>query len=230
METYNDYLAHHGILGMKWGVMNGPPYPLGKTKVQRLRERNKRLQEKKKIQDLKIKNDSLKRRMLEEKRANAEANKQSKPPKVISARKQARQIRKLENKSIKKMSNEELDTALSRRRKEKELRELNKSSLGYGKAFVRQLLVMGGTTAATLLVTKLATKKAEHWASRWMFKHPDAYKVDYSDVKKTVDNIKDTVDKTVKGLTTDDKKKSKGMGVLGLFDTRVPENKDEKGK
>lgn len=30
MTTYNDYwLAHHGILGQKWGVRNGPPYPLG---------------------------------------------------------------------------------------------------------------------------------------------------------------------------------------------------------
>ena len=25
----NDYLAHHGILGQKYGVRNGPPYPLG---------------------------------------------------------------------------------------------------------------------------------------------------------------------------------------------------------
>lgn len=25
----SNYLAHHGILGQKWGVMNGPPYPLG---------------------------------------------------------------------------------------------------------------------------------------------------------------------------------------------------------
>lgn len=24
-----DYIEHHGILGMKWGVKNGPPYPLG---------------------------------------------------------------------------------------------------------------------------------------------------------------------------------------------------------
>lgn len=28
METYNDWLAHHGIKGMKWDKRNGPPYPL----------------------------------------------------------------------------------------------------------------------------------------------------------------------------------------------------------
>lgn len=27
--TAENYLAHHGILGMKWGHQNGPPYPLG---------------------------------------------------------------------------------------------------------------------------------------------------------------------------------------------------------
>ena len=26
--NYNDYLAHHGILGQRWGKKNGPPYPL----------------------------------------------------------------------------------------------------------------------------------------------------------------------------------------------------------
>lgn len=28
METYSEYLMHHGIKKMKWGKKNGPPYPL----------------------------------------------------------------------------------------------------------------------------------------------------------------------------------------------------------
>lgn len=37
--TYEDYLQHHGIKGMKWGDRNGPPYPL--TDIQRSgKERN----------------------------------------------------------------------------------------------------------------------------------------------------------------------------------------------
>lgn len=27
-NDYRDYLAHHGVLGQKWGKKNGPPYPL----------------------------------------------------------------------------------------------------------------------------------------------------------------------------------------------------------
>ena len=31
--TKEEYLQHYGIKGMHWGVMNGPPYPLGISKM-----------------------------------------------------------------------------------------------------------------------------------------------------------------------------------------------------
>jgi len=31
--TYDEYLAHHGILGMRWGKKNGPPYPLNASQM-----------------------------------------------------------------------------------------------------------------------------------------------------------------------------------------------------
>lgn len=27
-EYYIDSISHHGVKGQKWGVKNGPPYPL----------------------------------------------------------------------------------------------------------------------------------------------------------------------------------------------------------
>lgn len=44
----NDILAHHGILGQKWGKKNGPPYPLkggdySKLEERKIREKRKRV-------------------------------------------------------------------------------------------------------------------------------------------------------------------------------------------
>lgn len=39
-ENFREELYHHGILGQKWGVQNGPPYPLGAGKLSRREKRN----------------------------------------------------------------------------------------------------------------------------------------------------------------------------------------------
>ena len=38
-QMYKDSLAHHGILGQKWGVLNGPPYPLSYQSHSRIEQK-----------------------------------------------------------------------------------------------------------------------------------------------------------------------------------------------
>lgn len=40
-NDYRSYLCHHGIKGQKWGVKNGPPYPIQKFSKKRISEKYK---------------------------------------------------------------------------------------------------------------------------------------------------------------------------------------------
>lgn len=69
VEALSDMLEHHGIDGQKWGVRNGPPYPLERQKGSKLSSKQKAriLQDNLDDLDLKDIETLLKRIELEEK-------------------------------------------------------------------------------------------------------------------------------------------------------------------
>lgn len=121
------YLAHHGILGQKWGHQNGPPYPLD--------AKDHSSSEKKAgwMKSLKAKSEAKKRKKkqlaaLEKARtARAEAAKQKRLKEEYEAKKQevlrsgkASEVMKYKG----QMTNSELQTVLDRIDKEKKLSAL----------------------------------------------------------------------------------------------------------
>lgn len=174
METYNDWLEHFGIPGMHWGDRNGPPYPLNKTKVQKLRERRKKLKEKEKEQNLRFENAKLKRKIEEDKRnEKIEARKHQDEEKY--QKELARRERRIGNKDPRRMTDQELDSVLERRRKENALRDENRKNRGAGKAFIKQILLDGATVAFTTYITQRAISLGQSKAHKYMLKHSDKY-------------------------------------------------------
>lgn len=164
--TYEDYLQHWGILGMKWGQRNGPPYPLSSrqmnAKERRLNDVSdedlSRMTERAKQQrEFVAARNELKKAEYEGKltkqRAKLAAKNAKLDAKLENARKK-KELKELENKNDKK--NVKLDEELSLLRKKKEVRELEGSSIGNGSKFVKAMLATAGTVGITALITKVA--------------------------------------------------------------------------
>lgn len=112
IESGEDFLEHHGILGQKWGVQNGPPYPLSSDQ---------------KSADEKKKKKSSGILSIFKKKSKSEPEEKEETPEEHEARRQAA-INKGTAKEVMEfqgeLSNNELNTAIQRIQFEKRLKDL----------------------------------------------------------------------------------------------------------
>ena len=185
MNNNQDSLMHYGRLGMKWGVMNGPPYPLGQSKVKRLRERNKKLKERQKEQELKTKELEIKKSIKLEKQKASLLRKELRTKPANMKEYNSRLNKK---RGLRHLTDEEISNVKKRLDNEKSIRDNEKSSIANGSSFVKALLLAGGTIAATTFITKVAADKGSKWA--------DSYIEKGGPVKRTTTFIKKIMSKT----------------------------------
>ena len=167
--TYEEYLQHHGIAGMRWGRRNGPPYPL------------------------------LRRNMSsEEKRENpAPSSSSNSGNGKDSAKKEVTSGVKVDtptgdktlpdNVPLRKMSDKDLDQAISRMKKEKEYRSLASQDITKGKAWVKGVLGVGGAVALSTYIAKAGKDIGEGAYGKtktWVLEVIDLFKNGLFDEKK----------------------------------------------
>ena len=124
----NNYLMHHGILGMKWGQQNGPPYPLDSNKHSASEKKAGWMKSLKEKSEAKKKKKKQQAALEKARKARAEKTRQKKLAEEYEADKQkvltsgkASEVYKYQG----AMTNKELGDAVQRIRWEKELREFS---------------------------------------------------------------------------------------------------------
>ena len=120
-DFQSNYLMHHGILGMKWGIRNGPPYPLGSEDYS--------TSEKKALRGVRN-------------AAGAVVSKAKKTKNVLksdSGSRKSKALKEAREKDIDKMTIQELRDTNARLREEKSYQELTKGNIAEGRRFVSQL-------------------------------------------------------------------------------------------
>ena len=134
----DDYLEHSGILGMKWGVRNGPPYPLTR--------RSMSASERKENPTSNGSSDSK------------EGSKKVKPESGIKIDTPAGEKTVPNAKKVKDMSDEELNAAIKRMDNEKKMRVANLNDPTKGKAWVNAFLLTAGAMTAATVATGIGKK------------------------------------------------------------------------
>lgn len=170
MDSYEDYLQHWGILGMKWGQRNGPPYPLNSRQMNASeRKQNVAKGDDPKTKKLKAENEKLKLQLADKKKAEKLAAKayklEKKTLKDIDKQLKDDDSRKLIKKKAKNLDDEELQIAINRFKKEQEFGSYQPVGVvTKGARFVKAVIAKAGSEYITNLFNTVARKASDNLA------------------------------------------------------------------
>ena len=158
-DLTEEFLEHHGVLGMKWGVRKGPPYPLGGGLKGWAERRKKKKLYKKRVKTLK------KARKIKAKKTE-EVKKDNRTKEELIKSKDLNAIKK----NISKFSNSELQSVMDRIDKEQRFNEYVAKQNQASKTKVQKIKdafisnakagIKSGAESTVRLVAKNATKLA----------------------------------------------------------------------